>query len=233
MFLTFILFIPYGVMVLLGLRSTMKRFVFVCVSAWARNIIWAAGGKVIVHGEENIPAEDRVCYIANHQGFGDILLVLGYAGKTVGFIAKKELSRIPLVNVWMAMIHCLYIDRKNIKQALKVMEKGVENIKAGNPMLIFPEGTRSKGGPMAAFKSGSFRLALRSRAIIVPLTIDNTYKLLEEKKRVHPATIYLTIHEPIDTALLSEDERNKLPDTVWNIIHAGLKRSEHEIARNH
>ncbi len=191
-------------------------------SAWAKNVIWMAGGRVEVVGLENIPKEDNVCFISNHQGCADIPLMIAYMPKTAGFIAKKELGHIPILSWWMRAMHCVFIDRKNKKQSLKAIQQGIENIKQGHAMVIFPEGTRSKGKAMGKFKPGSLKIALQSNALIVPLTVNGTYKLLEEKGWITPGKIKLIVHPPIDVRKSSLSNKNELAAKLRQIIESGL-----------
>ena len=91
-------------------------------------------------------------------------------------------------------------------------------------MVVFPEGTRSKGGAMGEFKAGSFKLATKSGAPIVPLTIDGTSRLLEGNKgRISKGEkIDLYIHKPIDVKSLSKEEIANLHNDVKNIIASKL-----------
>ena len=78
-------------------------------------------------------------------------------------------------------------------------------------MVIFPEGTRSKGKPIEEFKSGSFKLATKSNCTIVPLTINGTYKLLEQNNnKIKAAPVELVIHPAIDVSSLSDEDYKKI-----------------------
>jgi len=220
--LSLILFMPYAVISLLGQKKFLNNYLQVITSAWARNVLWTAGIRVKIQGLNNLPDKDNVCFISNHQGYADIPLIMGYIQKTVGFVAKKELAYVPLLSYWMRALHCIFIDRNNKKQALKAIESGVHNIKQGYPMLIFPEGTRSKSVHIGKFKPGSLKIAVRSKAIVVPLTVNGTYKLLEEKGRVTPGQVSLTIHPAVDLAKLSFENKEKLADKLRQIISSGL-----------
>jgi len=220
--LTLILFVPYAVISLLGNKKLLNKCLQIFTSAWARNVLWTAGTRVEIKGLKNLPDKDNVCFISNHQGYADIPLIMGYIRKTVGFVAKKELAYVPILSLWMRALHCIFIDRNNKKQALKAIASGVHNIKQGYPVLIFPEGTRSKGIHIGKFKPGSLKIALRSNAILVPLTINGTYKLLEEKGRVTPGKVSLTIHPAVDLAKLSFDNKEQLAEKLRQIISSGL-----------
>jgi 1-acyl-sn-glycerol-3-phosphate acyltransferase len=194
------------------------------VAKWAKQRITDTGARITVHGLENMPAEKSgILYISNHQSNMDIPLLIAYIPGKKGFIAKKELSKIPMLSNWMNLIHCLYMDREDIKQSAKIIIEGIKQLKEGINMVVFPEGTRSKGGPVHEFKAGSFKLATKSKAVVVPVTIDGTYLLMEGNGgKVKPADVNLYIHKPINTAELSKEELAELPKRVEETILSAL-----------
>jgi 1-acyl-sn-glycerol-3-phosphate acyltransferase len=215
-------FIPFYLFKWTGMHRAFQLYARRLVQAWGRHVLWFAGGRVDVRGVEHVPATDRVCFLANHQGAADIPLVVGYATKRVGFIAKKELTRVPMLNLWMEALNCVYIERTNPRSARRTIEQGAAHIRRGNPMLIFPEGTRSRGKRMRSFKTGSLRLPMLAEAVIVPLTIDGTYRLLEEKGRIRRGEVTLTIHPPIDVSTLRGVNKHELRERIEGIISAAL-----------
>jgi 1-acyl-sn-glycerol-3-phosphate acyltransferase len=207
---------------LLGTKRLRTRFTQWIVQSWARHFLWVVGAKVQVEGADRIPGEGRLCFIANHQSALDILCILGYSGKTPGFIAKRELVWAPILNLWMLVIHCVFIERRNPKKAIRAIEKGVEHVRKGHPMVIFPEGTRSRDGRVHEFKPGSLKLATRSDAIVVPVTIQGTWDVYEKTGRFQPGKVRIVFHPPIDTEPLSQEERRQLPEAVQKIVESGF-----------
>ena len=101
--------------------------------------------------------------------------------------------------------------------------EGIKTLKNGHSLVVFPEGTRSRGDKMGEFKSGSFKLATKSKVPIVPLTIDGTYRVMEANKiLIKPSNINFYVHKPIYTDKLSKEEITKLPETVEHIIRSKL-----------
>jgi len=163
-----------------------------------------------VIGLENIPQNRRdILLVANHQSNMDILLVLGYIPFIKGFVAKKSLGEIFLLRTWMKIIGCFFLDRLNIRSGMEAMKFTIDKIKSNHPMVVFPEGHRSKGGPMGQFKKGSMKMATLPGAIILPLVIEGTYSTLE-KPHSFPPKVTLEVLPPIDTALLSKEEKDEL-----------------------
>lgn len=196
-----------------GQRAQVQPVIERVVHNWARRLLRLAGATVEVTGTENIPAETAV-FVANHQSDFDIPIVLTQAGRPRALMAKQSLARVPGIHGWMNLLQCVFLDRSDEKQAVRALMDATKLVKAGVSMTIFPEGTRSKGGPVKEFKGGAFRIATSAKVPIVPVTIEGTYHLLEERGRIHPGHVRVTIHAPIPTADLSRQQVRELPERV-------------------
>jgi 1-acyl-sn-glycerol-3-phosphate acyltransferase len=202
-----------------------NREVDLIVKKWARSMVNLSGSKVIVMGEEHVPTQGGVVFISNHQGNFDIPILLGFINKPKAFIAKKELKKLPLISSWMYYMNCVFIDRGNARAGLKAIQEGVVFLKQGYSQIIFPEGTRSRGGQLGEFKPGSFKLATKSGVPIVPVTIRGSYKIMEANGGlIKPAIVEMFISEPISTAGLSKEKTEQLPEKVRNIIALQLHK---------
>lgn len=178
--------------------------------------------NTLVKGQENIP-EGPCLFVSNHQAIFDAFLLLANINKLTAFIAKKEIKKIPLVGSWLSQIDTVYIDRDNIREGMKAINSGVEKLKKGQSMIIFPEGTRSLKSEMGEFKKGSMKLALKANVPIVPVTIDGTYRVLEAGEKVTGNSIKLIFHKPVHLEELSADEKKNLAEMLHDIIEYGLK----------
>ncbi len=213
----------YFLLGLLGLKKSQREFLLCITRAWARQLIAIAGGRVEVSGLENLPVRAGVLFVSNHQGAFDIPLLLGFVPGLKGFVSKKENFRLPIVSIWMKLLHCIILDRKDLRQSAQAIARGIRDLQAGRSLVIFPEGTRSKSETMLRFKEGSFKLATRSGAAIVPLTIDGSYRLLEGNRgRIRPGTVRLHIHAPIILSGLPAEQKNDPAELVRGIIASRL-----------
>jgi len=140
--------------------------------------------EVIYDNKENFNAfsEKNLLIVSNHQSFVDIPLLLGYFPKSVGFIAKKEIRKWLIFNLWMDRAQCVFLDRKNPKNAVKSIKIAMNHIKKGNSIVVFPEGTRTNDGSIKEFKKGSFKLATETETNIIPVSIINTYEVMNKHK---------------------------------------------------
>ncbi|WP_010097237.1 lysophospholipid acyltransferase family protein [Ornithinibacillus scapharcae] len=215
--------------------SAVRYEIFKTPQKVSEKVIKSTGTTVQVTGREKIP-EGAVLYVANHQGLFDILAFLGYLGKPVGFIAKKEINKLPIIRKWMSLIHCVFIDREDRRQSIKAINQGIENLKEGYSLVVFPEGTRSRGESLHEFKPGSLRLATKAQVPIVPVTINGTYRMLEEGKgKIQGSSVSMVIHDPIlpedYEPLKSADLAKKLQETVESALPFAKKNEEKELIR--
>lgn len=207
----------------LGKEKAADRYVRNKYVAWAKFSINILNHKVDSVGVENIPKGPCV-FVMNHQSLFDIPALVLNADRLIGFIAKKELLKVPILGQWLKAVHSVPIDRENIREAINVINKGVENLQSGYSMAIFPEGTRAKDGKLKEFKKGSLKLATKANVPIVPVTIDGSYKGYEEEKKFKTANIKIIFDEPIYPDKLTKEEQRELATIVHDKIEANLKK---------
>jgi 1-acyl-sn-glycerol-3-phosphate acyltransferase len=206
-----------------GKISEADAYVHKTTSAWAMSQVKVSGAKVKIFGEENIPADIPVLFISNHQGNFDIALFMSYINKPKGYISKIEMKKIPVVCNWMEYMHCVFMDRGNLRKAAESISVGIKILKSGYSMVLFPEGTRSKGSHMNEFKAGAFKLATKSEVPIIPVTIKGSYKLMEaNNSKIKPAEVEIYIHPMVYTENLTREEQGELPEVIKTIIQTKL-----------
>ena len=145
-----------------------------------RCILWITGVETTVIGEEQVP-DEPVLFVGNHRSYFDILLTYSRCKRLTGYVAKKEMERFPLLNNWMRNLYCLFLDRDNLKEGLKTILTGIDYIKQGISICIFPEGTRNTGEElsMLPFKDGALKIADKTGCAIVPISMNNTAEISE------------------------------------------------------
>lgn len=198
-------------------------FIYHFVEEWSQKRLKDTGCNIFVHGLENIP-DRNVLFVSNHQSNLDFLLLLAELKRPVGFIAKIELEKIPLLRDWMRLINCIFIDRDDMRQQVQVILEGIKMLKEGKNLIVFPEGTRSQDGKMMDFKAGSFKLATKSKAPIVPLTINGTNSALEgNNNRLRKCDIHLYVHKPVYMEDLTKEQLASLHEYVREIVAKPLE----------
>lgn len=193
-----------------------------------RLCLWAAGTKITYIGEERVPKDQAVLYIANHRSFFDILMTYVRVPRPTGYVAKKELKKIPGLSQWMLLVNCLFLDRKDIKQGAKTILTATQMVKDGISICIFPEGTRNKTeDTFLPFHGGSFKIAEKSGCPIVPIAINNAAEIFENHfPYVKPAHVVIEYCEPIYTAELSREEKRQLADMTFERIQETYFRNK-------
>lgn len=196
-------------------RSSLK------IVQWAfRCVLFFSGTDITVIGEENIPKDEPVLYIGNHRSYFDVVITYARVPRLCGYISKKEIERIPLLNVWMRYLHCLFLDRNNIKEGLAVILAAINKVKAGISICIFPEGTRNDGAQdFLPFHSGSLKIAEKSGCAIVPMALNHTEDIFEAHLPwIHKTHIVLEYCQPIYPKELSREKRKQLSELVESSI---------------
>src|SRR5204862_7131816 len=182
---------------------------------WARWNLWAAGTPLDVQGMERVPRGAPVVYASNHSSMFDIwALSLVLPGST-RFVAKHELTRVPVMGPAMLRAGHVTIDRFNRKRAFEAYERAAATIKSGISTIVFPEGTRSRTGELLPFKNAPFGLAIAAQVPIVPVYVHNTFQIMPKGAwRLRSRPIRLLVGEPIPTAGLQPGDRERLRDEV-------------------
>lgn len=194
-----------------------------------RIVAWLAGVRLTVIGEENVPKDQAVLYIGNHRSYFDIVLTYARCPRLTGYIAKKELEKIPLLSTWMRYLHCLFLDRADIKAGLKTILTAIDQVKNGISIMIFPEGTRSKTAlesEMLPFHEGSFKIAIKSGCPIVPVAITNSAAVFEgHLPFIRSAHVIIEYGAPIDPSSWPRSEQKFIGQKVQTVIQEMLEKN--------
>ena len=167
--------------------------------------------------KENI--EMGVIY-ANHHSIFDIFAIIKTVKRQHAYIAKAEIGNIFLLSRGMRLIRCGFLDRDNPRAAVKTISDAVKTVKENILMVIFPEGTRMVNAPIGNFKAGSFKVATKAKAAIVPMTIYNSH--LAGKRWPLPTTIKIKVHDPIAYESYKDMDTLKIADMVERIVKQDL-----------
>lgn len=176
-------------------------------------IVFISGAEVENINQINID-KTPCMIIANHRSFFDVMLLYHYIDFPCAFIAKDELSKIPLLGFWMKKIGCLFLERDNIRQQFVVMLDAINNIKAGFSYVIFPEGTRNKNEKdteLLDFKDGSFVLSKKTDCYIYPIALSNTISLFEKQfPKIRKNKVRIIYTNPVKFNELTEEQQNSI-----------------------
>ena len=192
-----------------------------------RCVLWISGAKVTVIGEENIP-DEPVLYVGNHRSFFDIVLIYSRCKRPTGFVAKDSTKKVPFLRVWMRYLHCLFLDRDNLKEGLKTILQAIEYVKQGIDICIFPEGTRNKGEElsMLPFRDGAFKIATKTGCPIIPVSMNNMADIFENHfPRLKNVNVVIEYGKPIYPKELDKETLKHIGPYCHTIIQETLQKN--------
>ncbi len=180
---------------------------------------------LVVEGLENIP-DEPVVYVGNHQSYIDIYAIMNSLHRKLTVIGKMELQKVPIIRTLGKEIRVLYLDRSNPREGLKTIIEAIDRINnEKQDVLIFPEGTRSKSHTMGEFHKGSFRIAQKTNAPIIPMVVNDAYKVFEETYNVIPnVKVSLKFLSPIYMKDLSTEDAKRIDEIVKEKIQTELDK---------
>lgn len=208
-----------------GNAEKEREFILKATSTWGPMVLDRFGSKLNIQGMENLPDKGPVVFVGNHQGYADIFAYCAAFQKfQFGFVAKDNLSKIPLYGEWIRRIGSVFIERDDARASLQAIKEGIKKIESGYSLVIFPEGTRSKGKDPGEFKKGSLKLATKPGVPIIPVTINGSYRMFEEKGYLKGTNIDMIVHPLIETKEMSRQDEKELTEKVEEIIVDGLHK---------
>lgn len=197
------------------------------VQTMFRFLLKVSGVTVTVKGYENIPQDRPVLYVGNHRSYFDILVGYTTVPGLMGFVAKTEMLRYPFLRDWMRNVNCLFLDRKNIKEGLKTILEGIEKVKNGVSVWIFPEGTRNRNEDLTEllpFKEGSLKIAEKSGCPVVPVAMVGTAEVFEKHiPFIRPSHVTIWFGEPFYVKELEPEKKKHAGAYTRDVICGMLK----------
>jgi 1-acyl-sn-glycerol-3-phosphate acyltransferase len=192
--------------------------------AWGRFLFFGIGVRVVVEKESELDPKQAYVFCANHDSYIDIPTLAVVIPNFFGYMAKDELTRIPLFRRFFHTID-VAVDRVNRRQAHLAYLRASEKLKAGQSIAIFPEGGIIRGPAMLKpFKSGAFKLAVEHNIPIVPVSlIDSRYILPDvENIALFPGRSRVVVHAPIWPQANNERAEKLLRQATFDVIEKTL-----------
>lgn len=236
-----VLFLVLGIPLLLiewvigNFNQRAKDISSLRIVQWAfKVILFLAGTRVIIKGEENVPKNEPVLYVGNHRSYFDIVITYSRVPELTGYIAKKEMLRWPLLVNWMKNLHCLFLDRQDVKQGLKTILTAIDKVKAGISICIFPEGTRNRvNDTFMEFHEGSFKVASKSGCAVVPMAIYNSAAIFEDHiPWIRKTTVIVEYGKPFYIKDLPRETQKRVGAYSRDLIMENYFRLKEEAKEN-
>lgn len=201
-----------------ALRCRKEEFAvrYARLRGWCLRVLKVCNVKLEVHQLGQIPEDEPVFFVSNHQGTGDPLVIIAGVSTPFTFVSKVENEKIPILSSWAKSIELIYFDREDSNSAIHMLRESARYLKRKRNLLIFPEGTRSKGKEMLPFKAGAMKPAYLGKAWIVPITQINSYKLWDLMKK--GGSLHLVIGKPIPYADYQKTSLDDLSDQLNETI---------------
>ena len=208
---------------MLGAIDKSGDLVLALARLWSRVILGVPGVKLEVKMRAPLEPGRPYVFMPNHASMVDIWVVFVAIPASFRFIAKKQLASIPLFGWAMAAGRFIFIDRQNAASARRTMDEASRRIRAGQSVVIFPEGTRTRDGRLLPFKKGGFHLAIDSGAAVVPVAIKGSREVMPRGAAlIRAGTVTLEVDAPIPTTGLTTSDRDALIEKVRSRVAAML-----------
>ena len=189
---------------------------------WSQTILFAAGVRIRVHNPERMRSGEPRIFVCNHVSWFDVPAVAGTLPRGK-YVAKAELGKIPFFGFGMRSLGMIEIERTNRKSAFASYELAARRIRAGTPVVVYPEGTRGFSYTLRPFKKGPFVLAITAGVPIVPVALHGTMEVMKKGGwRVRPGVVDVHLLEEVATEGYSYEDRDRLVAVVYDRMAAAL-----------
>ena len=218
-----------GLLWIIGLfnEKLKRKLALRMVQGVFKLLLFTSGVKLKVSGRENIPDDTAVLYVSNHRSYFDILTGYTQVKGFCGFVSKIQMKKIPFLASWMNLLYCLFLDRDDMRQSMKTIMAGIEQLKSGISVWICPEGTRNKQPdvtPTLEFKEGSLKMAEKAKVPVVPVAISGTWEIWERQfPKVKGGVVHMQFGKPFLVSDLSKEDKKRVGAYTRDIINDMLK----------
>jgi len=200
---------------LFGNERAQRRIAQWCMRTWARSISWAAGVRIVVHGDENILRERGAVYASNHVSWFDIFAIASVLPRYT-FVAKAELRRIPIFGWGAEAAGVVFLERENRTTAFDAYRTVAAKVSEGLNAVVCPEGTRGDSYALRPYKKGPFVLAIAAAAPVVPVVVYGTREVMPKGTwRVKSGVVHVHFLSPIETTGYDYEHRHELMQAAW------------------
>ncbi len=201
---------------------------------WGRSLMFGFGVQAEAEIRCSLDCEHSYVFVANHQNMLDIPLLASVLPCPFGFVAKAELERWPFLGMALKMSPSVFVATGDPRRSIASLQRAGREIREGRSVIIFPEGMRTYSPRMVPFKKSAFVLAAEAGVPIVPITIVDAYRLVnEEVFAARRGTVRVVVHAPLTVKGRTRTELTPFMDRVKSAIESELEpRSESEVAAN-
>lgn len=216
----------WGTTVLLGIASIPFGFfdkdgsiLHAFASAWAKVTMKSIFSPFRVIGLDQVDTSKPHVYAVNHASALDIPALYAYLPFQFRILHKKELLSYPIVGWHLKRSKQVCVDQQNPSRSIGQIKSALRTLKAGMPLVIFPEGGRTSDGRIQPFLPGAFFLAIKAEIDIVPIALRGMYELLPMNTyHIKPRPLEMRVGKPISTAGLTMKDMEQLSAKVQKAV---------------
>jgi 1-acyl-sn-glycerol-3-phosphate acyltransferase len=202
-----------------GLWDRSGRQQHLAARWWAAVLLRVALSPVRILGAEKLRHYPVAVYASNHLSYMDTPVLFAKLPFQFRILAKQGLWKIPFVGWFLRRSGQVPIDSKSSSSMLRGLLRGVAVLKAGMPLVLFPEGKRSPDGHMQAARSGCAFMAIKAGVPLVPLALIGTYELLPiHVYSLRPRPLMIIVGDPIPTTGLTTKDADALTARLYDEI---------------
>lgn len=215
---------------ILAIDTKDKEYIFNTVERlFSRIAFKLLGMKIEIHGLENIPKNEPVVFISNHQSMMDIKLSLACIPVNISFISKDTVFHVPILGAYMRASGHISIQRGEDRKAYETLLKAIKKLTTKKSLVVFPEGTRSEDGRLGEFKRGISLIVLKSGRRVIPMAICGSNQFMPKRGWLsHPEKRYVKLNfgKPLSFDNSRTDREytiqvtNKLRKEVLDLLHS-------------
>ncbi len=223
-FMTVVFAIAFALAKILTHDPDVFRF---WASRWGRALMLGFGVRAHTVVKAELDCTKSYVFVANHQNLLDIPVLASVLPCSFGFVAKAELEKWPFLGMALRMSPSVFVESRDPRRSLESLRRAGQEIRDGRSVIIFPEGVRTYQSDMVPFKKSAFALAAEARVPVVPVTIVDAYKLMNETKFAsRPGLVHVVVHEPVLVHGSSRAELAPFMESVRRVVASSLTENE-------
>lgn len=189
------------------LADKRRRLLHRMTSAWGHHFVKLnRGWKCRFENISKFKKNETYVIVANHQSIADTFFLAGIC-RPYKWVSKESLFRLPFFGWNMHLTRYIPIKRGDASSIRRMMEQCRDWLRRGEPVFIFPEGTRSESGELGKFRSGAFRLAVETNVPVLPVVIHGTGAILPKHSSALKLNADVTVQvlEPVEPGKFGHD----------------------------
>ena len=203
---------------LTSLWDTSGRQQHAIARAWARTLLRVTFSPVTVVGANQLPTGAAV-FASNHLSYMDTPVLFAHLPFQFRILAKQSLWKIPFIGWHLHRSGQVPVDQSSTRTSVGSLGRATMALKAGMPIVLFPEGGRAASGQTGPFLSGAAVMAIKAQVPLVPVTLVGTWQLLPiHTYTLRPRPLLLILGDPIPTADLTTRDAEALTQQAFQVI---------------